>query len=164
MIRKTKEDILKLAQEFSNKKLSWHFHILTPECKLNNSDKYALILENGTENKSYVFFSESAEMDIGKQLVGLLHGKVTSKEENLITNYRPPANVLKIIEIAKDLMSKNKYWHHHMLFPDCIFNKNKGKWTIMFEDQENDKVIESVSDNEPKQDLKLIEPLFYSQK
>ena len=51
-----------------------------------------------------------------------------------------------------------------MLFPYCKFNKNKGKWTIIFEDKEKNEIIESITDTEPKTDLQYIEALFYSQK
>lgn len=51
-----------------------------------------------------------------------------------------------------------------MLFPNCMFNKNKDKWAIIFEDQERNEIIESVTDKEPKTDLQYIESLFYSQK
>jgi hypothetical protein len=45
-----------------------------------------------------------------------------------------------------------------------MFNNSKGKWTIIFEDQENNEVIESVTKDEPKSDLQHIEKLFYAQK
>lgn len=51
-----------------------------------------------------------------------------------------------------------------MLYPACHFNPHPGKWTIMFEDQESGEVLESVTDQEPKTDLKHIEKLFYDQK
>ena len=50
-----------------------------------------------------------------------------------------------------------------MLFPDCAFNKNKGKWALILEDPQSKEILESVTDHEPKEDLKQIETLFYGQ-
>lgn len=164
MINLSPSNILEKARELSKNKKSWHFHILTPECIFNKEDKYALILENSTDGESYVHYSKKAEMRTGEKLVKLLHGKdVVDKKDNK-EKKNPSKTILKIVKRAKELIDKGQYWHHHMLFPDCIFNKHKGKWTIIFEDQENNEVLESVTDHEPKEDLKLIEPLFYKQK
>lgn len=51
-----------------------------------------------------------------------------------------------------------------MLFPDCTFNKHKGKWAIIFEDAERGEILYSISTTEPKDDLKHIETAFYAQK
>ena len=48
-------------------------------------------------------------------------------------------------------------------FPDCIFNGHGGKWNITFEDKENDTIIEALYDEEPVDDLRLIEVLFFQQ-
>ena len=158
------EEIKKLAEQYQTRGDKWHFHILTPKCQLNTKNKYALILENAINNITHVCYSEEPYMSIGKELVQLLHGKDVIKNQEENKEWLPSTGVNKLLERAKELSKQGKFWHHHMLFPHCRFNKNEGKWTIIFEDQERNEIIESATDNEPKTDLQYIENLFYSQK
>ena len=162
----SKDRIVELASDFAERDVSWHFHILTPECQLNDSDRYALVLENATDEAAFVACSDEPYMDVGKQLVKLLHGAdvVREGDDEKGAEGTPSASVAKILERGRELMEANVYWHHHMLFPDCIYNRHQDKWTIVFEDMEAGEIIESVTKDEPKGDLKLIETLFYSQK
>lgn len=164
MQKSSNEEIKKLAEQYSLNGNKWHFHILTPECQLNKEKKYALILENGTYNKTFVCYSEKPYMNIGKKLVQLLHGKDVLKNEKEKKELPPSTEVKKLLDRAGELNTQGKFWHHHMLFPYCRFNKNNGRWTIIFEDQEKNEIIESITDIEPKTDLQYIENLFYSQK
>lgn len=161
----TINQIIETAKRLSNEKKKWHFHILTPECQLNDSKSYALVLENTTDDETLVCYSDEPYMDIGKELVKLLHGEnVVTVDKQKPNEVEPSAQVKRILQRARQLNEKGESWHHHMLFPNCRFNKHKGKWTIVFEDKEKDEVIESVSDDEPKADLQHIETLFYQQK
>lgn len=164
MIKATIEEIKKIAQDYAIKGMKWHFHILTPECQLNDVKEYALILENAVDEKVYVCFSSTPYMSIGKELVQLLHGNDVLKGSEEKKEYPPSSQVKKLLERAQSSTDKGIFWHHHMLFPYCKFNNNKGKWKILFEDKENNEVIESISENEPKGDLQHIEALFYNQK
>lgn len=164
MTKTTIDEIKKTAEEYSLKGVKWHFHILTPECQLNDVKKYALILENSRDETIYVCYSTEPYMNIGKELVQLLHGSDVIKDKDEKKEIPASAQVEKLLSRAKILNEQGKFWHHHMLFPYCKYNKNKGKWTILFEDKENNEVIEGVTDNEPKNDLQYIEALFYNQK
>lgn len=74
------------------------------------------------------------------------------------------------LKIAKNLKKAGKLnwkgvlWYHHMLFPDCIFNKDAGKWTIIFEDAETGEIITALYDKELVEDLRAIEVLYYEQR
>ncbi len=103
-------------------------------------------------------------MELGKQLVQLLHKEDIVQAAPFATAGKIQPCAMNIINRAKELCTKGDLWHHHMLFPDCIFNKHQGKWTIMFEDLENKKIMESISDEEPRSVLREIEILFYKQK
>ena len=164
MIKSTTDQIKHLAQEYSKSQVNWHFHILTPECQLNETDQYALVLENTDSGETHVCYSASPYMDIGQELVKLLHGDEVIKEESEEKPQPPSPQVEKMLLRAKEMIKANKFWHHHMLFPGCKFNQHGKKWVIVFEDSENNEVIESISDDEPKNDLQHIEALFYSQK
>jgi hypothetical protein len=92
----------------------------------------------------------------------MLHGKEILEEKP--TEQKEDENVKLMLEKARKLNKNGIHWHHHVLFPNCIFNKHKGKWCIVFEDKEENKIIESVSKHEPKENLRKIEVLFYAQK
>lgn len=156
------QEIINKARQFKDQNLKWHFHILTPECRLNETDSYALILEDNTNNQIYTCSFKEKPMGMGKELLQLLHGKTILQKEETLTNKISPG-VEKILKKAKELNSQGIFWHHHMIFPDCVFNKHKGKWVLILEDQESGEILGSVTETEPKEDLKLIETLFYQQ-
>lgn len=161
----TVEKIKTTAEQLSKLGKKWHFHILTPECQLNDKNSYALILENVSDSETFVCDSDQPYMDIGKELVKLLHGKDVVKDSRQESRkVKPSAQVERILEKAKQLNKAGKAWHHHMLFPGCKFNRHSDRWVIIFEDKEVNEIIESVSDDEPKNDLQHIETLFYQQK
>ncbi len=164
MIKTTIDEIKRIAKGYVLNGIKWHFHILTPECKLNNVNEYSLILENAKNENIYICLSPTPYLVVGKELVQLLHGTDVIKGKNEKKEVQPSVQVKKILERAKALNERGIFWHHHMLFPYCKFNQNKGKWTILFEDKENKCVIESISETEPKGDLQYIEALFYDQK
>lgn len=155
-------DILQKAKELSRQKKSWHFHILTPGCLLNSHPDYALILEVPSDDQTFVDYSKERPMEVGKELVKLLHGGDVVQDAPLASTAASDG-IKKILERASRINARGDFWHHHMLFPDCTFNKNPGKWTLILEDPQAKEILESVTGNEPKEDLKQIETLFYSQ-
>lgn len=160
----TVEEIKKLAEQFSKTGKKWHFHILTPECQLNDTGKYTLVLENTSDNQEHSVLSDEPYMNIGQELVKLLHGDDVIKNEKETKPSEPSESVKKLLNRAKELMAKGQFWHHHMLFPGCKYNQHDNKWVIVFEEKEKGEIIESVTETEPKGDLQHIEALFYSQK
>jgi hypothetical protein len=157
----TKEEIVIRAQEISFRKLNWHFHLLTPDCVFNVKPEYALVFENSSGDEVLVNYSATKQEKESKALLELLHG-IKADELQPPEGKVSPA-VRKMEKRAKELIEKGIIWHHHALFPDCIYNKSKGKWVLMLEDPETNKVLESKTDDKPEADLKIIEPLFYHQ-
>lgn len=157
-------EIKTISERFSQENIKWHFHILTPECQLNDTDQYALVLENVTDQEAWVCYSSQPYMNIGHELVKLLHGDdvMHKNEENHISP--PSPQVQQLLNRAKEMNDQGKFWHHHMLFPGCRYNQHAEKFVIIFEDQEIGQTIESITETEPKSDLQHIEGLFYAQK
>jgi len=59
--------------------------------------------------------------------------------EEIVSESQEPENpsnstAERILAKTKELTEKDIHWHYRILFPDCIFNKHKGKWNIVFED------------------------------
>lgn len=159
-----KEQLEQLVNFWQNQKKNWHFHILTSDCLFNkNKDKHAFVLENLTDNENYVVYSEKRLMVLGQKFVKMLHGdKILEQTEERV---KLESETMKnLVEKIKKLNKNNISWHHHMLFPDCVFNKHRGKWNIFFEDKEDNKNIELLYDYEPVDDLRQIENLYYQQK
>ena len=154
------QELLKKAHEFQRLKKKWHFHILLPGCKFNNKKLHAFVLENETDIQYFVSYSKKRRMNEGKIMVKLLYGEMIL--ENVEDEQHPPKEIECILERARALNKICEEWEHHLLSPKCIFNKNKGKWVNVFED--NEEVVESIMVYEPISDLKKIERLYYAQK
>lgn len=160
----TIQEIKEKALLFQKQGKKWHFHILLPNCIFNErKDKNAFILENETDQEYFVVYSDKRYMEEGQFLVKILHGK-NILEEQTKQKIEKDENVRNILKRAEELNKKKIPWHHHMFFPNCIFNKNKGRWTVVFEDPEDGDVIEFSSEDEPRNILNKIEVLYYQQK
>jgi hypothetical protein len=159
----TIENLVELAKKFNQEGKKWHFHMLTPDCVFNKrKDKYAFVLENDTDRETHTVYSYKRHMGMGEELAKLLYGKAILEQEPHPT---PPGKGMKsILEKAAQMTKEDRPWHHHILFPECIFNKHNGKWTIIFEESEEGKAMESVTSHEPRDDVKKMEILYYSQK
>ncbi|MDO8657116.1 MAG: hypothetical protein Q7K55_00110 [Candidatus Levybacteria bacterium] len=162
MIEIKNTEVRTIVQEIIDSKKKWHFHILTPDCQLSTSPQFALIVESTVDDQIFVSYFDQNPMELGEELVKLLHG--SDIIQGRFGNQEPSSSFQLILNKAKELNSRGIFWHHHMLFPDCIYNTSKGKWKIILEDKEANEVLESLSDNEPKSDLQQMELLFYQQK
>lgn len=167
MKKVTSAKIIRTANKLVKEGKKWHFHILAPGCVFNKNKIFALILEDTEKKTQMVHFSFKRPSKTGQMLVELLHGKGISKAEKKLWKVKSDLvspKVMKMIERAKELNLKGFSWHHHLLFPECIFNEDSRYWTLIFEDPINGEVIKDKSKSEPKKALKKIEPLFYIQK
>ncbi len=153
------QELLKKAQEFQRLK-KWHFHILLPGCKFNEKcDLHAFILENEVDMQYFVNYSKKRHLKYGEMLVKLLYGDTILEDG---CEQQASREIEYILERARTLNKISEEWEHHLLFPNCIFNRSKGKWVTVFEDKEE--VVESITSYEPISDLKKIERLYYAQK
>lgn len=164
MIELTIQELVKKAKELHTQGKKWHFHMLTPDCMFNQrKDKHAFVLENTTDSGVFVTYSDRRYMKEGQELVKLIHGE-SILDKNRQDSGKEDRSMNVMLERARELNEKGIHWHHHMLFPDCIFNKHKGKWCIVFEDKEKNKIYECISEEEPLESLRKIEVLYYAQK
>ncbi len=160
----TIEEAVHVAHAAHSADKKWHFHMLSPSCKFNiHKDRHALVVEVPTDELVYVVYSQERPMQIGQQLVALLHGKkvLQGSGDALQASNSATAEILKR---AKELNSRGVPWHHHLLFPECKLNSSPGQWNLIFEDPETGQVLNSLYRDEPISDLKEVEALFYAQK
>lgn len=158
------DEIKQRALKFHDEGLKWHFHILTPACKFNTKSLYAFVLEGPGVDQEFVYYSDQIPGELGKELAPLAHKAKVLDQDTTDVSYEPSEKVKEIIARAQELNQKSFEWHHHVIFQGCRFNTNDSNFTLVFEDPESGESLESLSDIEPINDLKQIEPLFYSQK
>jgi hypothetical protein len=160
----TIKKVISEAKELDKEGKKWHFHILTPGCVYNTKVKFALVLENSTDDKQFFAYTIRKPAKAGEKLVKLLHGKKITKPTVKKLKKTVDPKVEQMVKRAVELNSKGFAWHHHVLFPECTFSQDKRYWTLVFEDPLNGEVLESRSKDEPKDAIKKLEPLFYAQK
>ena len=132
-----------------------HLHTTLPGCLLTGSPRRAIVLEATDEPAAYGFFDDQPIEERAKPLAVLLHGadSVPDDHEEL-----QPA--CAAVNRMADRMRAGK-GHFHILNPVCLANPNPGRWTILFEDADLG-VLESVSDERPLADIRLVERLIYA--
>jgi len=157
----TIETVRKKAALWHAEGKEWHIHMLSPNCVFNeHSDQHAFVLENRTDQQTYIVYSDEPQIEADHALVILLHGdQILDKEK--ITMDPTNAQMQVILQRCREFNQRKILWHHHILFPDCIFNQQKGKWTIFFENNENNEVVEVLYNEQPVDDLRQIEILFF---
>ncbi len=132
-----------------------HLHTTPPGCLITGSPHRAIVLEATDEGAVFGFFDDQPIEARAKPLAILLHGadSVPDDREEL-----QPASA-EVNRMA-DRMRLGK-GHFHILNPVCLANPNPGRWTILFEDAELG-ALESVSDQRPLADIRLVERLIYA--
>lgn len=137
--------------------------MFTPDCSLNErDDKHGLVLENRTDDQTWVIYSDHEQVKLGQALVKMLHGE-TILDKGKTSGSPTHPGLSKILKRIDRLNHGGDAWHHHMLFPDCIFNNHPGEWTILIEDESNGETIELLYDEEPVDDLRQIEIRYFGQ-
>lgn len=132
-----------------------HLHTTLPGCLITGSARRAIVLEATDEGAAYGFFDDQPIEARAKPLAILLHGadSVPGDDEEL-----QPA--CAAVSRMADRMTVGK-GHFHILNPVCLANPNPGRWTILFEDADLG-ILESVSDERPLADIRLVERLIYA--
>jgi len=132
-----------------------HIHTTVPGCAITGSARRAIVLEATDEGKAYAFLDDDPIEDRAKPFAVLLHGEdsVPGDADGL-----EPASAA--VTAMAERMRGGK-GHFHILNPVCQVNPHPGRWTILFEDVERG-LLESVSDERPLADIRLVERLIYA--
>jgi len=133
-----------------------HIHTTPPGCGITGSPRRAIVLEATDHGQAYAFFDERPIEARARPLAILLHGAESVPEPG--EHLQQPA-CDAVVRMA-DRMRAGR-GHFHILNPVCMANPHPGKWTIVFEDAELG-ILESVSDERPLADIRLIEQLIYA--
>ncbi|MEO6761362.1 MAG: hypothetical protein ABI220_03225 [Candidatus Saccharimonadales bacterium] len=150
-----------LASEITQASHKWHFHILTPACKLNEKPRHAFVLEDVTAGQSYVSYSDQPEKSLAVELAPLISGPKILDQTTTDADYKPSQETADMLKQSGTNIAGTE-WHHHMLFPDCRYNHHAPKYVLLFEDTTLNENIEMFSDAEPTSDLRKLETDFYA--
>lgn len=166
MIEVDADRLLEISRELAASGERWHNHVLSPDCKLNERQQCALIVEASDRQEVYVTYSDEAKMEVGRAIATMVHGEdplaAAGSDPSAGVQAKSEA-VAEMMRRAQDFAARGIHWHHHILFPECVFNPHAGSWTLVFEDPETGETLESVSTDKPEQDIRVTETLFFSQ-
>jgi hypothetical protein len=156
------KDCLSLGTRLIQEGHHVHFHVLSPDCKFNpDPDRYAFLIENNSEDITYLAFSESFP-EVDKDLTKLQFGDSILDEASsrlAETGFVEHSIVLRRI---LDLQKEGRTWHHHMHFPRCVLNPQKGRWTISVEaNGQPEKSTVEAYEERPTDILREIEILYF---
>ena len=132
-----------------------HLHTTPPGCRITGDTRRAIVLEATDEGAVYGFFDNEPIEARARPIAILLHGADSVPDDHETLEAASEA----VNAMADRMRAGNG--HFHILNPVCLANPNPGRWTIMFEDAELG-VLESVTDERPLADIRLVERLIYA--
>ncbi len=161
------ERLLEIGRELHADGERWHNHVLSADCELNPRTQPAMVVEASDRDVVYVTYSDEPMMDVGRALATMVHGDdplERGADGAAQADLQPDSPmVAEMMERARSLSDRGQHWHHHVLFPECVFNPHPGAWTLVFEDPETLETLESVTPERPAHDIRVTETLFFSQ-
>jgi hypothetical protein len=151
------EELEARAREIVVRGGNGHIHTTVPGCVITGSSRRAIVLEDGGDGRAYAFYDDEPIEERAKPLAILLHGadSVPGESEAL----PPPSAVVQ--RMAERFAAGRG--HFHILGPACLANRQRGRWTILFEDEELG-LMESVADERPLDDIRFVERLIYARR
>lgn len=161
------ERLLQIGEELHAAGERWHNHVLSSDCELNDRKACALIVEASDRDQVFVTYSDEPMMDVGRALATLVHGAdpLAAADDAAPETSQAPASaaVAAMMARATEVTARGDHWHHHILFPECVFNPHPGSWTLVFEDPDSDETLESVTPERPARDIEITEARFFGQ-
>lgn len=150
------EDCLGWAQALQTAGKRWHSHVLSPGCMHNPyPGRYAIVIEDDTDVRAFLAPSDGFP-EVDKALVKILHGddildarrggRVTTGDSALLRGLHA-------------VQSRGAHWHHHMHFPACVLNPERGRWCIAIES--DGETFSEAFAHEPVDTLREIEILYF---
>lgn len=156
------EACLDLAKSLQAESHRWRSHAIWPGCVESPYPDYAVVIEDPESGRSFISASETFP-EVDKVLVRMLHGDdiLDPGRSHGATGATGAPVESKVLDEVRAAVAGGVAWHHHMCFPDCILNREPGKWTILVES--GDHACLEVWDTEPTDVLWELEILCFSQ-
>jgi hypothetical protein len=148
------DELVAMARRWSASGASAHLHTTPPGCVITGSPRRAIVLESTSEGRAFAWFSDEPIEALARPMAILLHGA-----DSVPDDAEPLEPACAAVARMADRM-RGGHGHFHILDPSCHVNPHSGRWTILFEDEELG-TLESVSDQRPLDDIRLVEQLIY---
>jgi hypothetical protein len=149
------DELVATAQRASASGTAAHLHTTPPGCIITGSTRRAIVLEMTADGCACAYFSDEPIEALARPLAILLHGAESVPHDGEVLQ---PASAA--VARMADRM-RGGHGHFHVLNPVCQVNPHPGRWTILFEDGELG-VLESITEERPLADIRLIERLIYT--
>jgi hypothetical protein len=158
------------AKEFKQAGLNWHFHMISPACIFSRlKDQYEIIIEIESTGEEFSSCFSEKPISETRQMAELAYGPgFLNNEKNPGEAIAADGKVYKneafqqIMDRARACSSSDATWHNHHLFAQCIFNPQRGKHCIVFEDETSGDALYAYYDHDPVKDLSELEALFFA--
>jgi hypothetical protein len=124
------ESCIDLAKSLAAEGHHWHSHAIWPGCAESPYPRFAVLIEDSDTGRAYISPSQDFP-PVDKALVRMLHGD-DILDPTRSNDAGGPAES-RVLDDARAAVANGAAWHHHMCFPDCAFNREPGKWTIVVE-------------------------------
>ena len=164
------EALVDKAKEFKQAGINWHFHMIGPACIFSRlKDQYEIIIE--IESTGEEFSSCFAEKPVSetRQMAELAYGPGFLNNDKNADESIPADEMVQKNEAFQQIMDRARAcgasgdaWHNHHLFPQCIFNPQRGKHGILFEDERLGDALYAYYEHDPVKDLSELEALFFT--
>ena len=164
------ESLFDKAREFKQGSVNWHFHMIGPACIFSRlKDQYEIIIEIESTGKEFSSCFSEKPISETRRMAELAYGPgFLKKEENAHEAVAADEKVHKneafqqIMSCARACSSSGTAWHNHHLFPQCIFNPQRGKHCIVFENETSGAALYAYYDHDPVKDLSELEAIFFA--
>ncbi|MDJ0984143.1 MAG: hypothetical protein QNJ26_01270 [Desulfobacterales bacterium] len=158
------------AAELNQAGQKWHFHMIGPACIFSRrKNEYEIIIEIELTGEEFACSFSEKPMPETRQMAELCYGPgfLNNKEnpdDTITADQKADKNEAfgKIMDRARACCAAGTAWHNHHLFPECIFNPQRGKHSIVFEDENNGEALYAYYDHDPVKDLAELEALFFA--
>lgn len=153
------DSCLDTAKSLADKGRKWHSHVLSPGCAHNPfADGYAIIIEDDEEDITYIAASEGFP-EVDKALVRMLHGDDILDDTKSAGEKGEIVAGSKLLQRLIEIDGAGHHWHHHMNFPDCVFNPHRGQWAITIESDAG--TFSEAYEDEPVDVLREVEVIYF---
>lgn len=153
------ETCFDLAMGLKDANKKWHSHVLSPGCAHNPyHDSYAVVVEDDSDGIAYIARSDGFP-EVDKDLVKILHGDDILDASKATAGKDGAEISSEMLKRLIEIDGKGIAWHHHMNFPDCVFNPHRGKWAITIESAAG--TFSEAYDDEPIDVLREVEVIYF---
>jgi hypothetical protein len=158
------------ATELKQADANWHFHMIGPACMFSRlEDQYEIIIEIESTGEEFSSCFPEKPLSETRRMAELAYGPGFLNEEKnddgpIAAGDKIHKNEAfqQIMDRARSCSSSGAAWHNHHLFPQCIFNPQRGKHCIVFEDETRKDALYAYYDHDPVKDLSELEAIFFA--